>query len=744
MGTEGFKGALLATLLMVLLISLLSVGEVHASPDWTATWDSTSDWKGGTYENARVYNGSVDIGLYPPEPHFDGSSWGFDTLEITEVDILEAKYESGRAYFYARDKSALSSENGEAYAYAQITFYLDSAGVGTETLEFWWKGYSDDFNQGDGTTTLKIQLQKPGDSWLWWDIWSKTFDTPSMGSEDTETVTVPASLLDNSGYYKMRIQVYWYFDVTGILDTEKFEWHVDDISFGFKKGQHMTKWRDIGAMSAWKTIEASANIGAGESITARVQVSDDGISVKDYEEISLNNGTNTDYIYGLEDAQYVRIVTDFTTTDTSHTPELDKYTVTADPIPSLYSGDVTPDIDEIGSTFTYTVTYSDPDGDTPSVNVYIDGVEYNMAKISGTYTGGATYRFTTSTLDLGSHSYYFRASDGTSSVRLPTSGSYDGPTVVPPNQPPSLSSGSVSPSSGKIGTTFTYEVIYSDADGDAPGYVKVCIDGSPHSMSGVSGDYISGATYQYTTTSLNIGSHSYYFETSDGIDMDLSESYDGPTVVPNQPPSLSSGSVSPSSGTTGTTFTYEVTYTDADGDVPSYVTVYIDGTGHSMSKTSGTYAGGALYRYTTSSLGTGSHTYYFSTSDGTDTARLPSVDTYIGPSVSFGVTLTFRKPDGDLLAYTEFYYGSSEGQETSYLATTDSQGKITFTDSTLANQTVYFKSHDGRYEGSTYISSSGGAVDIWLSEVPSLPLLVPIGLLIIALVAAIALYLWRK
>ena len=352
--------------------------------------------------------------------------------------------------------------------------------------------------------------------------------------EDTETVNISASLLSISGNYTMRIYVYWFFDVDGSFDTEKFEWRVDDISFGFNEAQHTTQWRDIGTMSAWKTLEASANISASERITSRIEVSDDGIHVDDYKEISLKNGTNTYYITDLAGARYVRVRTKLHGYYESYTPELYKYIVTADPIPSLSSGDVTPDIDEIGSTFTYTVTYSDPDGDTPSVNVYIDGVEYNMTKISGTYTSGATYRFTTSTLDLGSHFYYFRASDGTSSVRLPASATYEGPTVVLPNQSPVLSSGSVSPSSGTTSATFTYEVTYSDADGDTPSYVKVYVDGSPHSMTKVSGAYISGATYRYTS-SLTTGSHSYYFETSDSIDIDRlpsSGSDSGPDVSP--------------------------------------------------------------------------------------------------------------------------------------------------------------------------------------------------------------------
>jgi WD40 repeat protein len=100
----------------------------------------------------------------------------------------------------------------------------------------------------------------------------------------------------------------------------------------------------------------------------------------------------------------------------------------------------------------------------------------------------------------------------------------------------------------------------------------------------------------------------------------------------NHPPALSSGSVSPSAGTTRDTFTYEVTYSDPDGDPPAYVRVCIDGTAHAMTYVSGTYSGGALYRYQ-ATLPAGSHTYYFEASDGEVSVRLPPTGTYSGPSV---------------------------------------------------------------------------------------------------------------
>jgi hypothetical protein len=211
-----------------------------------------------------------------------------------------------------------------------------------------------------------------------------------------------------------------------------------------------------------------------------------------------------------------------------------------------------------------------------------------------------------------------------------------------------------------------------------------------------------------------------------------------PAQTESSAPTLSYGSVFPTSGGPSTAFTYEVTYTDANGDAPSYVKACVDGTEYFMAKTGGSYTSGAIYSYTTG-LGAGSHTYYFSASDNSGlTARLPSSGSSSGPTVtvtsawhvistwnsgtnitesavpSFDVTLAFSKPDGSPLANTTIYYGTSQGQETDALGTTDSNGNVTTTNSALAGQTVYFKSSDGAYEKNAYISPSGGDVDVAL------------------------------
>ncbi len=208
------------------------------------------------------------------------------------------------------------------------------------------------------------------------------------------------------------------------------------------------------------------------------------------------------------------------------------------------------------------------------------------------------------------------------------------PLYTAPNNLPVLIGTSVSPASGNSGSQFTYQVTYTDADNDAPTIYKVNIDGTEYSMSKVSGTYSGGAVYQYATTSLAAGSHSYSFRFNDGKGADVATStLSGPTVnTVDHPPTLSNPGFSPASGNAGTSFTFQVTYTDADGDAPTVAKVHIDAGEYDMAKTSGTYSGGAVYKYSTSSLPIGSHNYYFRFNDGksSDVQTVLSV----GPTVT--------------------------------------------------------------------------------------------------------------
>jgi hypothetical protein len=98
-----------------------------------------------------------------------------------------------------------------------------------------------------------------------------------------------------------------------------------------------------------------------------------------------------------------------------------------------------------------------------------------------------------------------------------------------------LSAGTVTPDSGTTSTSFTYSVIYADADDDPPASITVAIDdGEPQAMSvrqGEDGDRTNGEAYEYST-SLAAGEHSFRFAASDGTDIASGDTdpHVGPTV----------------------------------------------------------------------------------------------------------------------------------------------------------------------------------------------------------------------
>lgn len=299
-------------------------------------------------------------------------------------------------------------------------------------------------------------------------------------------------------------------------------------------------------------------------------------------------------------------------------------------------------------------------------------------------------------LGAGVHRYYFEFTDDWGSwlfpndsnvkiegegIRYPTSGYFEGPEVRE-NTAPILRDFRFTPQSttgGADGTTatgFTFSVTYEDQENDPPALIRLGIDGTattPAMVLDMTPDpandnvYTDGATYKTQPTKLAEGTHIFYAQASDGkarfpvtapgdplifsgpeiaaVPGTYEPSVAGPTVVANTPPTLSFEAtddgtdptdppgLSPNTGTSATTFTYSVIYTDTDrfagvaGNPPKYVSVYIDDVEHAMTKVDATdsdYTNGALYQFTISGLIQGTpHTYFFLASDDSDRARLP-------------------------------------------------------------------------------------------------------------------------
>jgi len=356
--------------------------------------------------------------------------------------------------------------------------------------------------------------------------------------------------------------------------------------------------------------------------------------------------------------------------------------------PSLSGGGVQPISGPPSTTFTFSVTYSDP-YNFPAVYVRVHIVNTSTG-VATTYdmssTNGRDYKVSVVLNEKGMYSYYFTASEGIWEVRDPQQGMYSGLIV---NNPPILKEAKVEPDSSQkysSNTLFTYSVVYSDLDGDKPQFVKLHImkynsqsqkweevQNSPFSITDVQGDdIISGVTYSYKTY-LGPGRYAFSFEANDGLETSKTVLNEGPWV--NRAPELSDAGIikpSPPVGPPGSTFTYSVTYKDMDGDAAQYVNLHvikdgkeINGSPFTMTQGQGSWTTGVIFTYDLSLSERGSYSFYFEASDGTDTTSTlpisgPQLDRppqlsngIVNPTVGapgavkFVFSVQYSDPDGD-------------------------------------------------------------------------------------------------
>jgi hypothetical protein len=95
---------------------------------------------------------------------------------------------------------------------------------------------------------------------------------------------------------------------------------------------------------------------------------------------------------------------------------------------------------------------------------------------------------------------------------------------------------------------------------------------------------------------------------------------------------LSNPSVSPAFGTSDSTFTFSVVYTNLANDPPVTAEVYVDDVAHAVTTIDPDYTDGALFTYETM-LGTGRHDYYFYFVGTEIAVRDPLAGSYAGPFV---------------------------------------------------------------------------------------------------------------
>ena len=182
--------------------------------------------------------------------------------------------------------------------------------------------------------------------------------------------------------------------------------------------------------------------------------------------IVANEGQNLSHNETLDDGIWYWKV-EVSDNDGMSVSEVWKLTVTentSNHFPSLSNPSVMPSSGYTNTAFTYSVTYTDADNDTPAyVKVYIDSTPYNMVEQNSSDTNttdGKVYTYTTH-LSIGTHNYTFTCSDGDA---INSTDIYAGPTVT--STPPVQSNESPSNGSTNVDLTPTLSVTCTDYDND--------------------------------------------------------------------------------------------------------------------------------------------------------------------------------------------------------------------------------------------------------------------------------------
>ncbi|HEY3398342.1 MAG TPA: S8 family serine peptidase [Armatimonadota bacterium] len=343
---------------------------------------------------------------------------------------------------------------------------------------------------------------------------------------------------------------------------------------------------------------------------------------------------------------------------------------------SGYTSDgVQPDRGPSGASFTFKVRLQQPDGTAPnSVLLHLTGPlgevagsPFLMTGAGATWTTGVVFSKSVALAESGAYSYYFEAVNGVGTTALPAAGSKSGPLV---SQPPDLSltgevgytASGVAPTRGTPGASFVFRVLYSDVEGDPASYVKVRIwgpsgevAGSPFLMDNATGgtDWTGGVIFTKSVALIARGSYRYRFVASDGIGTGTlpspTRTWSGP-IVDTAPvltwagtPGFLSAGVSPTVGSVGNSYKFQIKYSDANGDPAQYVRVriWLASTGaeianspFTLRKFAGTdFIGGVVYGTTVTLNTAATYRYKFYASDGLLTTNYPA-NPKSGPTVS--------------------------------------------------------------------------------------------------------------
>ena len=300
-------------------------------------------------------------------------------------------------------------------------------------------------------------------------------------------------------------------------------------------------------------------------------------------------------------------------------------------------GGVNPDVGSSQDTYTYSVIYAGTNSN-PTINMNIDGTTFPMSR-TATNSQGVLYQYKTRVKTTVVHTFFFTTTENGNTITLPDNGiPYSGPQVYPWRLTTGLSQNAALP-----GTTITYTALYQSFKGLAPTKTEVDIDGTKYTMKPTGPtpyNYKTGVTYTFSINTLSIGNHYHRFVFDDGSGTAYYENSSRPSITPLI---LSKSGAASST----TTFTFQTTYTEINGNTPTSALVYIDNKPFAMTCVSSacnqsTYKAGALFQYQTT-LPTGCKAYSFVFGDGSASQPTSWTDpfnpaTYRCPAVSAHMT----------------------------------------------------------------------------------------------------------
>lgn len=371
--------------------------------------------------------------------------------------------------------------------------------------------------------------------------------------------------------------------------------------------------------------------------------------------------------------------------------------------------------------YTFLVTFTNPAGTPPAgenftgvppsrvIQVVIDGTPYDLTArepanpTPADFRNGVTYSvsFTAPNLPVtpGQHVAEFRFVNGSTPEGLR-------PIAFRVNHRPVLSNQRVLVDGSATTRVHkrqepTFSVVYRDADGDEPLFVRLFLDGDPTGVDMVSTggtDYRAGVEYTYRRPAgsppLTLGNHTYRITAQDANPFaEDATPVEGAFEVFNTRPVLTNHKVTIDGITAVEEISkvarpiFVVTYRDADGDEPLFVRLFIDSdpTGVDMTSTGGAdYRAGVEYRHQTPQpLPRGQHTYRIRAQDGlpfpqdadevSGTFRVvnfrPALsEGSVTPSsgshnASFTYRVRYADPDGDPAVYVRVHVLRPDGSE---------------------------------------------------------------------------------